>query len=77
LTDSCASFHFTPHREWLCEYDKYDGGDLFLGDDRKAKIMGCGKFKLNLQGGRIRTLLGILHILALVLGWGPWGKFLQ
>jgi len=64
--DSGASFHFTPHREWFCEYDKYDGGDFCLGDDRKARIVGCKKFKLNLQGGRIRTLSGVLHILALV-----------
>ena len=65
LIDSGASFHFSPHREWFCEYDKYDGGDVFLGDDRKARIIGHGKVKLKLQGGRVRTLLGVLHILAL------------
>ena len=64
MIDSSASFHFTPHREWFCEYDKYDG-DFFLGDDRKARIIGRGKFKLKLQGGRIRTLPGVLHIPAL------------
>jgi len=36
LIDSGASFHFTPHREWFYEYEKYDGGDFFLGDDRKG-----------------------------------------
>ena len=60
-----ASFHFTPHREWFCEYEKYDGNDVFLGDDRKVRIVRHGKFKLKLQGGRIRTLLGVLHIPAL------------
>ena len=65
LIDSGASFHFTPHREWFCEYEKYDGGDIFLGDDRKARIVGRGKVKLKLQGGRVRTLLGVLHIPAL------------
>jgi len=65
LIDSGASFHFTPYREWFYEYDKYDGGDIFLGDDRKARIVGHGKFKLKLQGGRVRTLLGVLHIPAL------------
>ena len=62
LIDSGASFHFNPHREWFCEYEKYDDGDVFLGDDRKAKIIGHGKFKLKLQGGRITTLPGVLHI---------------
>eukprot|EP00253_Pinus_taeda_P026746 PITA_26746 len=65
LIDSGASFHFTPHREWFCEYEKYDGGDGFLGDDRKARIIGRRKVKLKLQGGRVRTLPGVLHIPAL------------
>ena len=65
MIDSGASFHFTPHREWFCEYEKYDGGDVFLGDDRKARITGRGKVKLKLQGGRIRTLPSVWHILAL------------
>eukprot|EP00253_Pinus_taeda_P003652 PITA_03652 len=65
LIDSGASFHFTPHREWFCEYEKYDAGDVFLGDDRKARIIGRGKVMLKLQGGRVRTLPGVLHIPAL------------
>eukprot|EP00253_Pinus_taeda_P022165 PITA_22165 len=65
LIDSSSSFHFTPHREWFCEYEKYDGGDVFLGDDRKARIIGHGKVKLKLQGGRAKTLPGVLHIPAL------------
>jgi len=65
LIDSSASFHFTPHKEWFCKYQKYDGGDVFLGDDRKARIFKCGKFKLKLQDRRIITLPGVLHIPAL------------
>eukprot|EP00253_Pinus_taeda_P019884 PITA_19884 len=65
LIESGASFHFTPHREWFCKDEKYDGGDVFLGDDRKARIIGRGKVKLKLQGGRFRTLPGVLHIPAL------------
>ena len=63
--DLGASFHFTPHREWFCEYEKYDGGDVFLAYDRKARIIGRRKVKLTLQGGRVRTLPGVLHIPAL------------
>jgi hypothetical protein len=33
LVESGASFHMTPHREWFCEYERYDGGNVFLGDD--------------------------------------------
>eukprot|EP00253_Pinus_taeda_P028130 PITA_28130 len=65
LIDLGASFHFTPYRECFCEYEKYDGGDAFLGDDRKARFIGHGKVKLNLQCGRVITLLTVLHIPAL------------
>eukprot|EP00253_Pinus_taeda_P006476 PITA_06476 len=65
LIDSGASFRFTPHREWFCKYEKYDGGDVLLGDDRKAIIFFRGKVKLKLQGGRVKTLPGVLHIPAL------------
>ena len=57
LIDSGVAFHFTPHREWFCEYEKNDGGDVFSGDDRNARIIGCRKVKLKFQGGRVRTLL--------------------
>ena len=40
LIDSGASFQFTPYRECFCKYEKYDGGDVFLRDDRKARIIG-------------------------------------
>jgi hypothetical protein len=33
LLDSGESFHMTPHMEWFCEYERYDGGNVFLGDD--------------------------------------------
>jgi hypothetical protein len=40
LVDSSTSSHMTPNKEWLCEYEKYDGGDVFLGDESKTKIIG-------------------------------------
>ena len=42
LIDLGASYHMTPHMEWFSEYEKYDGGDVFLGDDSIEKILGCG-----------------------------------
>jgi hypothetical protein len=40
LLDSGASFHMTLHREWFCEYERYDGGDVFLGNESTTKIIG-------------------------------------
>ena len=52
----------TPHREWLCEYENYNGGDVYFGDDSRASVIGCGRFKLTLKDGRLITLTGVLHI---------------
>jgi hypothetical protein len=62
LINSCVSYHMTPHREWFSEYEKYDGGDVFLGDDSTTKILGHGRVKLFLKYGRIRILPGVLHV---------------
>eukprot|EP00253_Pinus_taeda_P021042 PITA_21042 len=43
------------HKAWL----------INSGDDRKARIIGRRKVKLKLEGGRVRTLPGVLHIPAL------------
>ena len=62
LVESSSSFHMTPHREWFYEYERYDGGNVFLGDDSTTKIIGRGKFKLRLIDGRIMTFSSVLHI---------------
>jgi hypothetical protein len=48
LVDSGASFHMNPHKEWFCEYERYDGGNVFLGDDSTTRIIDRGKVKLRL-----------------------------
>jgi hypothetical protein len=44
------------------EYENYDG-NAFLGDDSTTSIIGHKKVKFQLKNGRIRTLLGVFHIL--------------
>jgi hypothetical protein len=62
LIDSSASYHMTPHREWFSEYEKYDGGDVFLGDELTARILGRGRVELLLNDGRFISLPRVLHI---------------
>ena len=54
--------HMTSHRVWFREYGKYNGGYVYLGDDSLASIIGRGRVKLKMKDGRIRALLGVLHI---------------
>ena len=49
LINSGATYHMTPHREWFYEYEKYDGGDVFLRDESTSKIKGRGRVKLLLN----------------------------
>ena len=60
--ESAMACHMAPHREWFYEYEKYNGGDVYLGDDSPASIIGRGRVKLKLKEGRIRTLPEVLHI---------------
>jgi hypothetical protein len=55
-------FHMTPYMDWFCEYEKYNGGDILLGDESISRIIGCGRVKLFHKDGRIRTLLWVFHI---------------
>jgi hypothetical protein len=43
LIDLGASYHIKTQKEWLYEYERYDGGDLFLEDDSTTIIFGWGK----------------------------------
>ena len=65
LIDLGASYHLEPHKEWFCEYERYEGGDVFLGDESTTKIVRQGIFRLILQDGRSRTLPCVLHIMGL------------
>jgi hypothetical protein len=46
---------------------RYEGGDVFLGDNSTTKIVGRGRVRLMLRYGRIRTLPIALHILGLAI----------
>ena len=46
MIDAGTSCHMTPHREWFCQYQKYNGGDVYLGDDSPTSIIGCGGCKM-------------------------------
>jgi hypothetical protein len=33
----------TSHKEWFCEYEKYEGGDVFMRDDSITKMIAWGR----------------------------------
>jgi hypothetical protein len=48
--------------ECFYEYETYDGGNVFLGDDSITRTTGRGKFNLRIIDGRIRKIPGVSHI---------------
>jgi hypothetical protein len=56
LVDSDESFHMNSHRYWLCEYERYDGGNVFLGDNSTTIIIRRGNVNLRLIDGMIRGI---------------------
>jgi hypothetical protein len=56
LIESRACYHMKPHREWFYKYERYEGGDMFLGDESTTKIVGQGRVRLILQDGRSRKI---------------------
>jgi hypothetical protein len=65
LIDSGAFYHMKPHREWLCEYERREEVNVFLGDELTTKIVGRGRVRMILQDGRSSTLPCVLHITGL------------
>ncbi|KAJ0080943.1 hypothetical protein Patl1_11326 [Pistacia atlantica] len=55
----------TPHKEWFCEYETYNGGNVLVEDDTAVKFIGRGKIRLRLHDGSVRTLLEVMHILGM------------
>ena len=62
LIDSGASFHMTCNRNWFSEYEQFDGGKVYLGDDSHLDIVGRGKVKIRFLDGRVKSMNGVLHI---------------
>jgi len=52
----------TPHKEWFCEYEIYEGAYVFLGDESTTKNVRQGRVRPILQDERCRTLPGVQHI---------------
>ena len=62
LIDSGASFHMTSNRDWFSEYEGFNGGKVYLGDDSPLDIVGRGKVRIRFSDGRIKRINGVLHI---------------
>nr|GEX14200.1 hypothetical protein [Tanacetum cinerariifolium] len=51
IMDSGGSFHMMPRRDFLFDFKEFNGGTVFLDDNRACVIMGIGKMKVQMKDG--------------------------
>ncbi|GJT37626.1 hypothetical protein Tco_0937491 [Tanacetum coccineum] len=57
IMDSSGSYHMTPRRHFLFDFKEFNGGMIFLGDNRACTIRGIGKgYTVKLQNGRVKVI---------------------
>ena len=60
--DSRASYHTTPHREIIQNYDACDFGKVYLAYGSALDVVGLGDVRISLPNGSIWLLEKVRHI---------------
>ncbi|GJT97707.1 retrovirus-related pol polyprotein from transposon TNT 1-94 [Tanacetum coccineum] len=64
IIDSSGSFHMTPRRDFLFNFKEFNGGTVFLGDNRACAIRRTGKgYTMKLRNGRVKVIKSSLMVL--------------
>ncbi|GKB81391.1 retrotransposon protein, putative, ty1-copia subclass, partial [Tanacetum coccineum] len=78
IMDSGGSFHMTPRREFLFDFNEFNGGTVLHGDNRACAIMGIGKVRVQMKDGssfmleNVRTIKG--NYVYSLDGWAESGE---
>ncbi|GJY97378.1 retrovirus-related pol polyprotein from transposon TNT 1-94 [Tanacetum coccineum] len=62
IMDSGGSFHMTPRREFLFDFNEFNGGTVLHGDNRACAIMGIGKVRVQIKDGSSFMLENVRYI---------------
>ncbi|GKF99560.1 retrovirus-related pol polyprotein from transposon TNT 1-94, partial [Tanacetum coccineum] len=62
IMDSGGSFHMTPRRDFLFDFKEFNGGTVFLGDNRACAIMGIGNVRVQMKDGLSFMLENVRYI---------------
>ena len=61
LLDSNASFHLTPHREWIACYEAISLGKVRRGDSHQYDVVGIGDISMHCSDGSHLTMKDIRY----------------
>ena len=57
-----CTFHMCPTRTYFCNYQKLNGGSVYLGNNQTCKVIGIGTVKIRSTDGTIRLLRNLRHV---------------
>jgi len=61
--DLGASTHMTGKKHWLEDFKEInEGAQIYLGDDRRHQIKGCGKVFVVLPDGNIKQIYNVMYV---------------
>ncbi|GJR03927.1 zinc finger, CCHC-type containing protein [Tanacetum coccineum] len=62
IMDSGGSYHITYRRDYLFDFEKYDGGSILFGDGRKCRVRGTGKVQVQMRDGSSFVLDNVRYV---------------
>lgn len=51
MMDLSGSYHMTPSRNFLFDFEDVDGGTILLGDDKACRMKGACKLRIHMKDG--------------------------
>ena len=51
IMDSGGSYHMTYMRDYLFDFEEYDGGNVLIGDGMKCRVRGTGNVQVQMRDG--------------------------
>ncbi|GJZ51056.1 zinc finger, CCHC-type containing protein [Tanacetum coccineum] len=62
IMDSGGSYHITYRRDYLVDFEEYDGGNILLGNGRECRVQGTGKVQVQMRDGSSFMLDNIRYV---------------
>lgn len=62
VLDSGCTFHITPRREVLSNFEAFDGNKVFMGNDTYCMVKGQGTITIDNPDGSVLTLGQVRYI---------------
>ncbi|GJX71651.1 hypothetical protein Tco_0308822 [Tanacetum coccineum] len=62
IIDSGGSYHMTYKRDYLFDFEEYDGGNILFGDGREFSIRGTGKVQVQMRNGSSFVLDNVRYV---------------